>query len=135
MTNEKNEEQKEEILQKPRSRMIFFLILGFIFLLAFAVLFFTLSSKEEPKEDTIGKLINCMQGKTIIFYGTDTCPVCQKQKELFGERFDKIMYVNCHELLEFCNAEKIRKVPTWLINGEHYVGYKSAEELMELIEC
>lgn len=35
-------------------------------------------------------------------YGAPTCPYCQKQKEMFGDSFQHIDYVDCTQSPERC---------------------------------
>src|SRR3990170_4567061 len=70
-------------------------------------------------------------------YGTYWCPHCNAQKELFGEAFNHIKYVECDSRGDRANpalcAEKgIRRYPTWEIKGRFYLGAKSLQELSEL---
>ena len=70
-------------------------------------------------------------------YGGYTCPHCQQQKELFGDAFKYVTYVECYRggkdaQPELCNAKGIRFVPTWEIGGVMYEGMMPLEELAEL---
>ena len=68
-------------------------------------------------------------------YGTDRCPHCAEQKELFGESFKFVQYVNCDYESERCSEAGVTSIPAWLINGEKYVGVQSLEKLADLSEC
>jgi uncharacterized membrane protein/glutaredoxin len=70
-------------------------------------------------------------------YGSYRCPHCTAQKELFGEAFKYISYVECDPTAKMansalCQEKGIRGYPTWEIKGEFYPGVKSLEELSEL---
>lgn len=70
-------------------------------------------------------------------YGSFRCPHCNQQKELFGEAFKKIRYVECHVRGEnanpsLCLAKGIRRYPTWEINGNYYEGLLPLTKLAEL---
>lgn len=52
-------------------------------------------------------------------YGSATCPHCQKQKEMFGESFQYIDYVECTKEFERC--AKLKGVPTREISSGTYL--------------
>jgi uncharacterized membrane protein/glutaredoxin len=65
-------------------------------------------------------------------YGAYWCPHCQQQKELFGASAFRLPYVECSPggqgtpQTAACQAQKIVRYPTWIING------KRTDELMTL---
>lgn len=61
-------------------------------------------------------------------YGTETCPHCQKQKEMFGEYFENIEYVECSEEQQICRDSGIPGVPHWKIEGQDYKGTKKLKD-------
>ncbi len=78
----------------------------------------------------------CLTQKWAIFYWTDVCPFCIKQKELFGESFEYINYVNCLKEPTKCSEANISKVPTWqFANKEMETGFKTFEELAQKTDC
>ncbi len=67
-------------------------------------------------------------------YGSYTCSHCERQKELFGNAFGHIPYVECSRRgpdpdPALCAAKKIRSYPTWEIGGKFYEGIKTLEQL------
>ena len=78
----------------------------------------------------------CLTGKGFKIYGTEWCPHCQQQKELFGPSFDKINYTDCDKRANSCKEAGITGYPTWIIAGEKkLVGAQSLEELAEESGC
>ncbi len=77
----------------------------------------------------------CLAEKGVVMYGSDLCPHCNDQKEIFGEHFKHINYVNCEQERETCIAAGVTAYPTWVIEGIHYRGTKSIEKLAELSGC
>ncbi|MGE5446136.1 MAG: vitamin K epoxide reductase family protein [Ignavibacteriales bacterium] len=72
-------------------------------------------------------------------YGAYWCPHCMEQKELFGEAFKYINYVECDPMGRranpaLCNEKGIKGYPTWEIKGNFYPGVRSLEELSNLSE-
>ncbi len=63
--------------------------------------------------------VKCLKDKGITMYGAEWCPNCQKQKQLFGEYFSYINYVDCEENPEICESKNLQGYPTWLLpNGQ-----------------
>ena len=71
----------------------------------------------------------CLTESGAVFYGTDWCSHCQSQKSLFGEQFEKVKFVNCDKSRELCALAGIEAYPTWIIEGEQYLGTKNLENL------
>jgi len=78
------------------------------------------------------------ENSEMIFYYLDTCPVCQRVKtegtiskieELGIKKVEKID-VNTGPI-----NHQFEVVPTFVINGKVYTGYKTFEELKELLGC
>ncbi len=70
-------------------------------------------------------------------YGSFKCPHCNQQKELFGEAFKNVRYVECHPRGKnanpsLCLAKGIRRYPTWEIKGRFYEGMMPLKELAEI---
>ena len=61
------------------------------------------------------------------------CHACGIQLEKFGEKEKYLNVIDCFYEREKC--EGIMYTPTWVINGEKYIGVHSIEELKELCGC
>lgn len=81
------------------------------------------------------QLAACLTNQEITLYGLPTCSHCQEQKELFGEAFEHVDYVDCSEEETLCQNKGVSLVPTWEIEGEMIEGKKTLEELAELSGC
>jgi glutaredoxin len=68
-------------------------------------------------------------------YGAEWCGHCKQQKEMFGESFKYVNYVECPENQVLCEQMGITGYPTWIINGVHKEGAQSIEELSSLTGC
>ncbi len=67
-------------------------------------------------------------------YGAYWCPHCAVQKDYFGGAADRIPYVECdlegiNSQSALCEEAGITAYPTWIIEGEYYLG---AQPLIEL---
>ena len=85
----------------------------------------------------------CLTEQGVVKYGADTCPVCARQKTLFGKSFKYVNYVRCElrENAELCQEEKIEGYPTWKIHKEDGTttrigkGLQQLEQLAEASGC
>jgi hypothetical protein len=77
----------------------------------------------------------CLTESSVIMYGTDWCPKCIEQKELFGTSFNLVDYFNCDYDKVACRTAGVSGYPTWKINGQLYPGKRSLEELSALSGC
>jgi len=77
----------------------------------------------------------CLTEKGVVMYGTKTCPHCKNQKEMFGDSFKYINYVDCIDNSIQCTEKGIQFVPAWYIDGKLYTGEKTIEELKSLSRC
>lgn len=100
-------------------------------------------SQEEPAGEIpfLEDFVQCLTNAGMKFYGSESCGWCEKQKELFGNSFQYVNYIDCvdpgtNQWSEECITEKIEATPTWqLPNGEKSEGFKSLEKLAELSGC
>lgn len=72
-----------------------------------------------------------------IMYGSYTCSHCVAQKELLGDAFKYVGYVECNPDGQnadpaLCIEKGITSYPTWEINGNFYTGTRSLQQLAEL---
>jgi len=85
--------------------------------------------------EATSEFATCITESGAVFYGTDWCSHCNHQKELFGEHFEKVEFVNCDESRELCILAGIEAYPTWIIDGEKHLGTKSLENIGILTGC
>jgi len=79
------------------------------------------------------KTANCLFKIEAEFYGSPFCSECEAQKEVLGNSFSRIDYVDCGQNKELC--PNIREIPAWYINKQIYYGTKSLSELKEIAGC
>lgn len=53
----------------------------------------------------------------------------QRQLALLGPLKDRVDYVDCEQRPKSCEQAQIAAVPTWLIRGKRFVGYKELDDL------
>lgn len=72
-----------------------------------------------------------------VMYGSYKCPHCNQQKQMFGEAFRYIKYVECNPKGEnanpsLCFAKGVMNYPTWEIDGKFYEGAMPLEQLSKI---
>lgn len=82
-------------------------------------------------------LAECLTSKGAIMYGTDRCPHCQNQKQLFGfAAFEKINFVDCDKEKNVCNLAGVTGYPTWkFADGTVLQGTQTLEVLSSAGSC
>jgi len=89
-----------------------------------------------PKEPTdMGSFAQCLTEKGAVMYGLGTCGHCNQQKELFGESFQYIDYVECSVYQDVCMDDGVTHVPAWKVGEDLELGAKTFEELSEMYGC
>ena len=76
----------------------------------------------------------CLTQKGVVMYGTEHCPACIQQKELFGKSFKYVNYIDCNLRREEC--AEIQYTPTWeFSDGGQVVGYLELSQLSKMSGC
>ncbi|EKD93829.1 MAG: hypothetical protein ACD_28C00052G0004 [uncultured bacterium] len=109
---------------------------GMIFCALFIFLSYLLWNDHQDRAIPYRAFAHCLSRNDMIMYGTDWCPHCQEQKEMFGAAFEFIDYVNCDFNKELCEAKNVTKYPTWY-SGEVFFkqGVQPFSVLGEEAEC
>jgi glutaredoxin len=87
------------------------------------------------EDNSYSGLADCLTKKGAVMYGTGWCGFCKKQKDLFGDSFKDIDYVNCDQDKDKCTSAGVRGYPTWKIAGKNYPGMQTFEKLSSLSGC
>ncbi len=88
-----------------------------------------------PAHPGIVALAQHLQSTDAVMYGASWCPACAQQKEFFGTADELIPYVECSPngrgtpQAEVCTEAGVQSYPTWVINGQTFVGVRSLEAL------
>lgn len=97
--------------------------------------------KGEPVDGQYAELAQCLSDKGVKMYGAFWCPHCANQKDMFGDDFRYIDYIECDERgengdPEACREAGVQSYPTWTFPGQDpLVGEKSPEELAQKANC
>lgn len=98
--------------------------IGFI-LSSIFLLWCTTPKQDDTSVANIDQIAQCMWQKWVKMYGTESCWHCIDQKELFGDSFKYINYVDCAKTPDVCsNIEwtPTREFPGWeLLLGKQMI--------------
>jgi hypothetical protein len=78
---------------------------------------------------------SCLSESGAVMYGTEWCSHCKDQKEMFGDSFDNINFIDCDRDRDACLIAGVQGYPTWVIGGESYPGQQPLQELADLTGC
>ena len=92
-------------------------------------------SKTPTDNTNYDAFATCMTAVGATMYGTEWCPHCKTQKEMFGNSFKLIDYVDCDKYKNDCIAAGIDGYPTWKINGTNYPGTQNLYILASKSGC
>ncbi len=84
-----------------------------------------------------GRLADHLTETGAKMYGAYWCPHCARQKQAFGGSVNRIPYVECdpegfNSQAQLCWTEGIEAYPTWIIEGERYLGVQPLGKLADL---
>src|SRR3989338_7162601 len=77
----------------------------------------------------------CLTEKGAVMYGTEWCPHCQTQKEMFGNSFKYINYKDCDYNKVLCNLNNVKGYPTWIYKDKVLNGEQPLELLASVTGC
>ncbi len=109
--------------------------------LLLAVALATLPLLKAANTQTADHLAHCLAAKKVTMYGAVWCEHCKDQKELFGDSFKYVPYVECtvngsRKITEECKSLGIRRTPTWLFpDGERREGVVPLDQLAHESGC
>ena len=70
-----------------------------------------------PKDNNYDSFAKCLTEKGAVMYGAKWCAHCIEQKDVFGDSFKYINYVECPDNINICLAAGINGYPTWIISS------------------
>jgi glutaredoxin len=94
----------------------------------------TATESQQPQTEK-DKFAACLTEKGAVFYGTEWCPHCKRQKELFGDSMAFINYVDCDKEAAACQKAGITGYPTWKIGEKPLIGTQSLTSLADATGC
>ncbi|MGD0989061.1 MAG: hypothetical protein ABR874_14705 [Candidatus Sulfotelmatobacter sp.] len=83
----------------------------------------------------------CLASKQVKMYGLYWCPHCREQKEMFGDAFHYVPYVECaikgsNQLTPQCKTAGVKLFPSWQFGSDTpKEGVFPLEELSDKTGC
>jgi len=105
-------------------------IVTIVIVLAVIILAVLVLTRSHP--DTSEEFAKCVGEKSVL-YTQKGCHACEYQESLFGDNYEYLTVIDCWVEQEKCLG--IRGTPTWIINGEEYLGARTIEQLKEITGC
>jgi len=105
-------------------------VITIIIVLAIIIVAILVLTRSHP--DVSEKISKCI-GENSVLYVQTGCHVCEAQKEIFGDNYQYLDIVDCWVERDKC--PDIRATPTWVIDGQQYLGKMTIDELKELTGC
>jgi len=130
--------RNQKITQKENNKKPYLIMGAVILMIGIGILIFLITKPTNNAINGAGEFDNfakCLTEKGVLFYGTEWCGFCQRQKESFGESMKYINFVDCDKNRERCLSEGITGYPTWKINGQLYPGLQQLDRLSSLSGC
>jgi hypothetical protein len=119
---------------KPKPKTIF-AFLAAVLVFAFLIFNFIFRPQTEPGPD-LGAFAQCLTDQGALMYGTYWCPLCSRQKAMFGDAWQFIGYVECTEDPQRCILAGVQGYPTWVFqDGLKLVGMQPLELLAQASGC
>ncbi len=114
--------------------------------LALGILFFIIASCSPTNNtaSTKSKLdgfAECLTNNGVKMYGAYWCPHCSSQKQIFGDSWKYVNYIECSlpnraGQTQICSDAKIEAYPTWEFqNGKRIEGELSFEQISQNSAC
>jgi hypothetical protein len=98
------------------------------------VIIFAVTMKSTIGNGVSSETAKCI-AKNSLLYVQLGCHACENQEKLFGDTFQYLNVVDCFYEREKCSEVEIQYTPTWIINGQKYVGIQKIEELKQITGC
>jgi hypothetical protein len=105
-----------------------------IIVLAVGGAWFVLRGHGQPAN--LDSFAQCLAQKGATMYGAYWCSVCKEEKQLFGDSFRFVPYVECTAEPKKCLDAGINGYPTWIFpDGRKLEGFQGIEGLSRESGC
>lgn len=125
--------ERERYAIRSRNKKIFNYTIVSLLIIAILFAFYLKFNSASGINDTLAQ---CLTQKGVVMYGTEWCQHCQEQKQLFGQSFIYVNFVNCDLNPNACTAAGVEGFPTWVFtDGPSVSGKQSLEYLAKRSGC
>ncbi len=108
-------------------------------LVVLALFTLTACSSAPPEPGQYAEVAQCLTEKGVQMYGTSWCPHCQDQKDMFGNDWQFIDYIECDQgspQRPLCAEAQVFSYPSWIFPGqERLEGTQPIEILAQKAAC
>lgn len=123
--------------QRPPSATWGWMAVAALAAVGFLLLGYGASAPQAAANDHATGLAQHLSASGAKFYGAYWCPHCADQKAMFGQAAALLPYIECDPRSpvgrpQVCAAAGVRAYPTWEIQGQHYEGVLTLDELARL---
>jgi hypothetical protein len=138
MSNQRKKRKAQREEQKTSSSWTRKLLYAVLIVAAFAAAYYLGLRKRTSRLDTFAQ---CLTSKQLKMYGAYWCPHCAEQKEMFGDSFQYVPYIECgvrgsRDPAPACVQAGIKHFPTWqFADGERREGALGLQTLSEKSGC
>jgi hypothetical protein len=114
-----------------------YVIIGIVILFAG----FSVNAYVNSAEGKYDEFAKCLSENGVTMYGAYWCPHCNAQKQMFGNSWELVNYVECSlpekaGQTQECTESKIKSYPTWEFqNGLRIEGEMPLEKISSLSGC
>ncbi len=89
--------------------------------------------RDVNEDAELDEFAKCLTENNVKMYGSTYCGYCKKQKDLFGESFQYITYIECTETPDLC--DNLQGVPAWETANQLVYGLQTLDKLEGLSSC
>jgi|SRR5579884_3909192 len=131
-------EQREEQAERKGPRWTLLLLGLALAAIAWGIYYFAYYRNSSSTTDAFAQ---CLRNKGVKMYGAWWCPHCADEKELFGNGFQYVNYVECsppgqRTQNEVCKQAGIKSYPTWeFADGSRSTGTQPLAALSQKTGC
>lgn len=126
-------------MSKKKKSVIIPVLLAVLAVVILSAVYVVLSVDKDKKTgivyNDLDSFAKCLTDKEVKMYGTEWCGFCNRQKNLFGDSFQYIDFIDCDDNADLCQNAGVNGYPTWVIDNENYPGLTPLEQLASLSGC
>lgn len=138
MSEQRRKRKEERESPPPKHQVLRKILVALAIVLVIFGIYYAIYYKKSHRYDAFAK---CLSDKKAKMYGLYWCPHCADQKEMFGESFHYVTYVECglpgrSGEQQSCKDAGVKLFPTWEFpDGERDERVLSFEYLSQKTGC
>lgn len=133
-SKEKSGKKEGRKLRIKKSHLYTTIVIIGILILAGVLIYFKSYYHPGVTNGVSESLAKCI-GQDSHVYVQLGCSHCADQEAMFGSNWKYLTSTDCYYDPQTCISTNITGTPTWIINGQKYLGTQSIETLKQLTGC